>query len=286
MGGEIEALAARVSGSLGCGPASRVFRHAGKHEAEHEAFGLHAWYRVACAPAAASDRSARAFAALSSFLASGDHDGVVLVEPDYEIEATWSPNDPLFHNNQFEHYRAIHLEEAWEVATGSMDLIVQVVDTGLDVTHPDIASQVWNNAGEICGNGLDDDDNGYVDDCHGYNHVDDVGSVADVSYIRQGHGTHVAGTIGAVSNNGLGGAGVAGGDGSPNTGVRLVANVIFGEGGNGGFAEALVYGADKGARISSNSWSYTQPKYVNTDVLDAIDYAVAKGAMAVGATRR
>ena len=194
VGGEIEALAARVSGSLGCGPASRVFRHAGKHEAEHEAFGLHAWYRVACAPAAASDRSARAFAALSSFLASGDHDGVSVVEAELAAAASWAPDDE-FYEKQEAHYRAIGLESAWDSTTGRGDVVVQVVDLGADTSHPDLEGRLWTNPGEICDNGVDDDGNGYVDDCHGYDHHDGDADPSD----GDGHGTFCAGVVGACA---------------------------------------------------------------------------------------
>ena len=162
---------------------------------------------------------------------------------------TGVPNDPLFSSQS--HYSSIALEAAWEITTGSPSAVVQVLDTGLDMAHEDLQNNIWQNPGETdCSNGLDDDGNGFIDDCHGYNHADGTGTdlLGDGS-----HGSHCAGTIAADSNNGIGVAGVAGGDGTPGSGASLMISVGFGSTFTGGFAEALVYGADNGAQVSSNS---------------------------------
>ena len=162
---------------------------------------------------------------------------------------TGVPNDPLFSSQS--HYSSIELEAAWEITTGSPSAVVQVLDTGLDMAHEDLQNNIWQNPGETdCSNGLDDDGNGFIDDCHGYNHADGTGTdlLGDGS-----HGSHCAGTIAADSNNGIGVAGVAGGDGTPGSGASLMISVGFGSTFTGGFAEALVYGADNGAQVSSNS---------------------------------
>jgi len=99
----------------------------------------------------------------------------------------------------------IRATTAWSVTTGSRSVVVGVVDSGIDITHPDLAANIWTNPGEIPGNGIDDDHNGYVDDVHGWNFVDNNNDVSDA----YGHGTHVAGIIGATGNNGAGVAGVA-----------------------------------------------------------------------------
>ncbi|MBN2580931.1 MAG: S8 family serine peptidase [Pirellulales bacterium] len=99
---------------------------------------------------------------------------------------------------------AIDAPEAWSLTTGSRGVVVGVIDTGIDYTHPDLAANVWTNPGEIAGNGLDDDHNGFVDDVHGYDFINDDGNPLD----DNGHGTHVSGTIAAVGNNGLGVVGV------------------------------------------------------------------------------
>ena len=90
-------------------------------------------------------------------------------------------------------------------APPAADTLVAVIDTGIDYTHPDLAANIWTNPGEIAGNGVDDDGNGFVDDVHGYDFANDDGDPMD----DHGHGTHVAGTIAAVGNNGIGVAGVA-----------------------------------------------------------------------------
>jgi subtilisin family serine protease len=187
------------------------------------------------------------------------------------------PNDPLFSSQS--HYSSIALEAAWEITTGSPSAVVQVLDTGLDMAHEDLQNNIWQNPGETdCSNGLDDDGNGFIDDCHGYNHADGTGTdlLGDGS-----HGSHCAGTIAADSNNGIGVAGVAGGDGTPGSGASLMTSVGFGSTAYGGFAEALIYGADNGAQVSSNSWGYTSPDYYEQVVLDAIDYYNSAGGIVV-----
>src|SRR5262249_45936455 len=93
---------------------------------------------------------------------------------------------------------------AWDVARGA-GIIIAISDTGLDITHPDLAANVWVNPGEVPGNGIDDDNNGYIDDIHGWNSVSQTPNIVD----DHGHGTHVAGTAAAVGNNATGIVGVA-----------------------------------------------------------------------------
>jgi len=99
----------------------------------------------------------------------------------------------------------IDAPEAWQFTTGSRSVVVAVIDSGIDFTHPDLAANIWRNPREIASNGVDDDKNGYVDDVHGWDFVDGDNTPQD----GFGHGTHVAGIIGAVGNNGIGIAGVA-----------------------------------------------------------------------------
>jgi subtilisin family serine protease len=99
----------------------------------------------------------------------------------------------------------IGAERAWDISTGSRGVVVAVLDSGIDLTHPDLAPNLWTNPGEIAGNGLDDDRNGFVDDVHGWDFIDNDGAPQD----GYGHGTHVAGIIGAVGNDGFGVSGVA-----------------------------------------------------------------------------
>ena len=98
----------------------------------------------------------------------------------------------------------ISAPQAWDITTGSRNVVVAVIDSGIDVTHPDLAGNIWTNPGEVAGNGIDDDRNGFVDDVHGWNFAGNNSDVSD----GYGHGTHVAGIIGAIGNNGIGVSGV------------------------------------------------------------------------------
>jgi subtilisin family serine protease len=169
-------VAERVASDLDCDSApTRVFRDAGKFEAGHKAAGLDLHYQVECGKSSDKlEASSNTFAALTKFIHAGDHDGVALVEAEYDEELLWTPNDPSLSTQT--HYPAIKLPGAWDTTTGSPDVVVQVLDTGIDMSHPDLKMNIWKNPGEICGNGIDDDGNGYVDDCHGYNHADDTGT--------------------------------------------------------------------------------------------------------------
>jgi subtilisin family serine protease len=146
-----------------------------------------------------------------------DHADVLYAEPDYFVYPTVVPNDPDFdllwglHNTgqtvgsqpgiPGADIRAV---EAWDFWTGDQDLMIAVIDSGVDYNHPDLAANMWTNPDEIPGNGIDDDGNGYIDDIHGYDFYHEDGALVVEYY----HGTHVAGTIGAVGDNDVGVVGV------------------------------------------------------------------------------
>jgi len=178
------------------------------------------------------------------------------VEPNYRLRvlATY-PNDPSFTELWSLDNNAqtggtldadIDAPEAWDLTTGSSDIVVAVVDSGVDYLHPDLSENMWVNAGEIPDNNIDDDNNGYVDDVHGYDFVQDDGDPIDV----YGHGTHCAGTIAARGNNNLGVAGV-------NWQCKIMACRFLGATGYGYTSEAIKainYAVANGAKILSNSW--------------------------------
>ena len=176
----------------------------------------------------------------------------------------------------------IDAPEAWDTTTGSQNTVVAVIDEGVDVNHPDLRDNIWRNPGEVAGNGIDDDRNGYVDDVNGYDFANNDASVYDpvrdpISGKVTGdeHGTHVAGTIAAQGNNSAGVSGV-------NWDAQVMSLKFLGA--NGGntldAVEAINYAVNKGVKISNNSWGgggYSQALY------DAIKNADAAGHLFVAA---
>ena len=150
--------------------------------------------------------------------------------------------------------------EAWKTCKGDPSIIVAILDEGVMYKHPDLEANMWCNPGETSqGAKTDGDGNGYEGDLHGYNFVTESGDITWTDANDTGHGTHVAGTIAAVNNNGRGVCGVAGGDGTPNSGVKIMSCQVF-SGQNSvtlaGEARAIKYAADNGAVILQCSWGY------------------------------
>lgn len=153
-------------------------------------------------------------------------------------------------------------EEAWELCTGDEEIIVAVFDEAVMWSHPDLQDNIWINEGEELHAGKDADGNGYVDDKYGYNFVRNTGVTSWTSNGSTGHGTHVAGTIAAVNDNGIGCSGIAGG-GKGNKGVKIMTCQLF-DGMNSCSlameARAMKYAADNGAVILQCSWGYNSSK--------------------------
>ena len=152
----------------------------------------------------------------------------------------------------------VNVEKAWEMTTGDPSIIVAVLDEGVDVSHPDLQASMWVNEGEIWKSHEDNDGNGYAGDVHGYNFVSKHGVISTDSRYDTGHGTHVAGVIAAVNNNGTGISSIAGGNASE-SGVKIMSCQIF----SGQYAgtvleevRAIKYAADNGAVILQCSWGY------------------------------
>ncbi|MHC4659606.1 MAG: S8 family serine peptidase [Planctomycetota bacterium] len=217
---------------------------------------------------------------------------VEYAELNYIVSICNSPNDPLYPlqwplNNIGQDYpesgwfglplgtpdRDIDAPEAWDRNTGTSDVILAVVDTGVDYTHRDMDDNMWVNEAELNGQaGVDDDENGYVDDIYGYDFVNGDSDPKD----DHGHGTHCSGIIAAEGDNGLDIAGVC-------WDARIMALKFLGSGGGGNVAaatEALYYAVENGADIISNSWGSGFP-FVTIE--EAIDYACSQGAVVVAA---
>ena len=209
---------------------------------------------------------------------------VLYAEPNYVYRVFASPNDTLYPllwglNNTGQDGGTpdadVDASEAWDITTGSGENVIAVIDTGIDYTHPDLAANLYRNEIECTLNGVDDDGNGYVDDCYGIaasgfpsDPMDDIG-----------HGTHVAGTIGAVGNNGIGVAGV-------NWSVKLLPCKLFGlEFGVGDVLRCMDYIRDlkdRGVNIlaTSNSWGGS---FFSQALLDAIESHRQRGILFVAA---
>jgi subtilisin family serine protease len=210
-----------------------------------------------------------------------ENPAVEYAEPDYIVEALLLPNDPRFPELWGLHNTGqtggtpdadIDAPEAWDIATDGSGIALGVIDTGVDYTHPDLASEIWINPGEIADNGFDDDGNGFIDDIRGWDFVNNDNDPMD----DHGHGTHVAGTIGAAGNNGIGVSGV-------NWYAKIAALKFLNKQGSGTTSDAIKaiqYAVMMGFKITNNSWGgggYSQALY------DAIKAANEAGDLFVAA---
>jgi subtilisin family serine protease len=202
---------------------------------------------------------------------------VEYAEPDYQMRATYVPNDPFFSSagtwgqpyDDLWGLKVTNAAQAWNVATGN-GIVVAVVDSGVKYTHPDLRDNVWTNPGEIPHNHIDDDGNGYVDDVYGWDFVTNRNRPRD----RNGHGTHVAGIIGAVGDNGLGVVGMAW-----RSRIMAVRGInAKGFGWTSDLAKGIVYAAQNGADVLNNSWGGLG--YGQT-LADAVATATGLGAVVV-----
>ena len=195
---------------------------------------------------------------------------VETVQYDRAAKTAYTPNDSLWPNQW--HMRTIKADLAWDTNKGSSSTIVAVIDTGILTSHPDLAGNIWVNAGEVPGNSIDDDLNGYVDDVHGYDFAYNDGEGEDLL----GHGTGCAGLVGAVQDNNLGISGAC-----PN--VRIMNLKACNDSGylfDSYLVPAYLYGTDNGARVYSMSYFSDR---VSQAEKDAMDYAVAHQVLPIAA---
>lgn len=250
----------------------RVAKESKKAKTNTEFFG---WYKVSLdpnRPIAVTIKDGQTYYpdldALKSDLSQDP--SVETTSYNYISKATVIPDDPYYSSSgawgqgfaDLWGLKKINAASAWDQTTGSSGVIVAVIDSGVDITHPDIAANIWTNPGEIPGNNIDDDGNGYIDDVHGWNFNSGTSNPVD----DNGHGTHVAGTIAGVGNNGTGIVGV-----SWNTTIMPLKFLnSSGSGSNINAAQAMQYAADNGAKISSNSYgcACTNDQFL----IDAIKY--------------
>ncbi|HRW63007.1 MAG TPA: S8 family serine peptidase, partial [Bacteroidales bacterium] len=235
---------------------------------KHVAWGFHLWFEIDVNSKANVKEMVKKYSALEE---------IEFAEPVYKKQlighvkpvdreegdtkgSKWTPSDPRYSEQWHYHNtgqqsgtvdKDIDLPEAWDIEKGNSSVIVAVIDGGIQTNHPDLSGNIWSGVG--------------------YNFVNNSSTI-----VAHEHGTHVAGTVAAETNNSTGVAGVAGGSGS-NDGVRLMSCQVFTSSSSGGFDQAAIYAADNGASISQNSWGYTSVNVYDQSTLDAIDYFNANG---------
>jgi serine protease len=212
-------------------------------------------------------------------------DDIEWVEPHYLYELAFQPNDPVYSDPdtlRYKHLDVIKANDAWDINKGNEDIIIAIVDTGIDWAHPDLADNIWTNSAEIDNNGIDDDENGFVDDYRGWDLGGFDGTADnDPKEDRADHGTHVAGLASAVTDNGIGIASI--GFNSRLMAVKTSRDDTRSDIGTALIAygyEGILYAADNGADIINCSWGGYSYSFAAQAV---IDYAISKGALVVAA---
>ena len=266
----------------------RVFPLDERTEARTREQGLHQWYVVRFGAGSTAEQVAQRMQALGEVQAVDFNRSIKrayrtkatplsverLSAAERATRATGAMNDPLLaaqwhlinRGDQFcegEQTKSVRdadvqCEGAWERSTGDEQVIVAVLDEGVFVDHPDLKDNIWINENEVWRSHEDNDGNGYVGDRYGYNFVKNTGVITWNDAYDSGHGSHVAGVISAVNNNGVGISSVAGGDGSGNGVKIMVCQIFSGYTGSSSLAvvRAIKYAADNGAVVLQCSWGY------------------------------
>ena len=310
---ELDAIAAQ----FGATEVRRVFNEGGKYAERRRKFGLHLWYDIKIDENATVTRAVETIKdvpgvahvqpiRMVNFIGSEPIPADVIYRPssasiapaaeeampfnDPRLPEQWNyHNDGTLTNNRGEVVAKagadINLFEGWKAigTYGDPDVVVAVLDMGIQWDHPDLKDNMWRNEAEINGTAdFDDDNNGYKDDFYGANFISDnhPHNSETVGAILPGdHGTHVAGTIAAVNNNGEGVCGIAGGSGEGD-GVKLMTCQIMTELGGKGIVmlDVFAYAADNGANIANCSFTISQTE-IDQDTSDALDYFIAMAGM-------
>ncbi len=189
-------------------------------------------------------------------------------EPDYLYELTLIPSDPQF--KELWNHQKINTAEAWDKHFNSSDVTVAVIDSGLDITHPDLKNNLWRNPIEILGNGIDDDSNGFVDDIYGWNFINSNNDLSD----KFAHGTQISGVIAAEGNNGVGIVGV----GWKTKIMTLKVDIIDQYINLGQAISGIYYAVDNGAKILNLSWGGISD---SDSLKNALSYAREKGVLVI-----
>lgn len=278
--GEEAALMAGLDG-LGFVSVEKVFPDVKGKEDKAASFGLDRWYKAVLSDGTSLDQAAASLAKIDAvekvefntrLVKASDGLSYPYPGPSAVTKASGAAfNDPSL-SDQWHYINKgdlaiattinsnadINVKDVWDLTTGDPDIIIAVVDEGVKYNHPDLAANMWVNEAELNGTpGVDDDGYGYIDDIHGYNFRAD-GPITWDKPDDSGHGTHIAGTIAAVNNNGIGVCGIAGGSGNGD-GVRIMGCQVH-DGSNTGTADvsvkAIRYAADMGASVIQCSWGY------------------------------
>jgi subtilisin family serine protease len=207
---------------------------------------------------------------------------VEYAQPNYIMELYMVPDDPYYRSSgswgqgydDLWGIKKIGCENAWDISQGETvegeSIVVAVLDTGVDYTHEDLAENIWVNPGEVPGDGIDNDGNGYIDDIRGWDFSNRDNDPAD----DIGHGSHCAGTIAAVGNNGKGVIGVA-------PAAKIMAVKIFPLASTTVCVQAIEYAASNGAHVLSNSWGPGGRRPSDPALEEAIDYAYSFGCVVI-----
>lgn len=215
-----------------------------KSQSQHNKYGLDLWYEIELEENIDILEFIKEYEKLEE---------IDIIEPSYKIELYENysldqpPNDSFY--GLMWNLDKINIREAWQISTGNPIVKVGVIDTGVKYDHPDIQENIG-----------------------GYESF-----VPNKPFKADKHGSHTAGTIAAITNNQKGISGIAGGNGTSNSGVKIYSLQVFYDNTSGGFANAIIWAADNGMAIISNSWGYTTPEVYEQSILDAIDYFVEYG---------